>query len=623
VGHRPDRLGQADLDKLAAAIATGLSAVKDEVLVMHQANQTLYENVPPVLRAISPLAEGADRIFAEQALRMGFELCCVMPFAQAEFGRDFAPGNTLEKDSGSVNRFRRLLAESKTRFELDGCRSDEGGAYGAGGRVVLNQSDLLVVIWDGERKGKRGGTEVTFDEARRRGVPVLWIDAHAPHSWRLLDAATPLPKAADGQRLTPGNSQLLEPLRKCVRDVLEMPKLPTQSAMGVHANQDCGAEDPQRNLEEFYQEHQPETNLAVVWKGFRDIVADGKAPKIKLSITAFEKDVENAWPRDQLSPIGRLVDYLRPFYAWPDKLAAIYSDRYRSAYILTFLFAAFAVGMALLPVGASLPPHHWAEATCIGFELAAILIILGLVFKGRRGRWHERWLEYRLTAELIRHLKLVAPLGGARPFPQNPAHWAAYGQPGATWMAWYVLAVERALGLPSAAVNKDYLEAYLSHLASLLAGQVKHHETNAEQCHRIEERLHRSGVFLFGITLICCGLHFFPTFWHGLEYPEWLLALLTFLCGFSPALGAALAGISTQGEFRRIAKRSEAMRAQLSMLLEKVQNLREKLNAVPGQSAEQCSPLAAALAGDAARLLINEVLDWRVVFLDQPLKPPA
>jgi hypothetical protein len=190
-------------------------------------------------------------------------------------------------------------------------------------------------------------------------------------------------------------------------------------------------------------------------------------------------------------------------------------------------------------------------------------------------------------------------------------------------MAWYVLAVERALGLPSAVVNKEYLEAYLTHLASLLAGQVKHHETNAEQCHRVEERLHRSGVLLFGITLICCGMHFVPTFWHGLEYPEWLLALLTFLCGFTPALGAALAGISTQGEFRRISKRSRAMQAQLSVLLERIENLREKLNTVLGQSAEQCSPLAAALAGSAARLLINEVLDWRVVFLDQPLKPPA
>jgi hypothetical protein len=621
VGHRPDRLGKADLKKLAAALDTCLGAVKEEVLAMPEASRVLYANVAPVVRAISPLAEGVDRIFAEQALNMGFELCCVMPFSQAEFERDFEPGKALADDS--LNHFRQLLARCSSRFELDGCRLDERCAYGAGGQVVLNQSDLLVVVWDGEREGKRGGTEETFDEARRRRVPVLWIDAQAPHSWRLLDAAASLPRAASGQRLTPGNSNSLEALRLCVRDALDMLKLPVQSAAGAHAGPERKAESPQRNLELFYQEHQPRSNAAVVWKVFSDIVADGRVPQAKLSITPFEEAVEKDWPRDQSSPISRLVDALRPFYAWPDKLAVLYSDRYRSAFILAFLLSAAAVGMALTPGGARLPPHHWAEAACIGLELALILFILLLVYQGRQYRWHERWIEYRLTAELIRHLRLVAPLGGARPFPPVPAHWAAYGQPGATWMAWYVRAVERALGLPSVSVNKAHLEGCLSHLAGLLADQAKYHETNAGRCHQVEERLHRCGVLLLGMTLICCGLHFLPEFWHGLEYPEWLFAVLTFLCGFSPALGAALAGINNQGEFRRIAKRSEAMRAQLSILLEETESLRGRLSAAPGQSPEQFSAPVAALAGDAARLLINEVLDWRVVFLDQPLKPPA
>lgn len=619
-GHRPDRLGKADLDKLASVIHTGLNAVKEEVLSMRQATSALYANTEPVVRAISALAEGTDRIFADQALNMGFELCCVMPFPQAEFELDFAPGKALEKDS--LSRFRQLLKSSSMRFELDGCRSDGGGAYGAGGRVLLNQSDLLVVVWDGERQNKRGGTEQMFDEACQSGVPILWIDAHAPHSCLLLNTAMPLPKVAEGERQTPCDSNFEEALRKCVRDALEMPKMPEQSATGAHASPGRKAEEPQRNLELFYREHQPGRNLAVAWQVFRNIVADGKVAQVKLSITPFEEDVENDWREDQSSSIAPLVDFLRSFYAWPDKLAMIYSDRYWSAFILSFLLSAAAVGMALLPVGARLSPHHGAETACIGLELAAILVILALVFQGRRRRWHERWLEYRLTAELIRHLKLVSPLGGARPFPRIPAHWATYGQPSATWMAWYVRAVERAPGLPSALVNKAHLKACLLHLRTELEQQAKFHEINAGRCHRIEERLHLWGMTLFTLTLICCGLHFLPTFWHGLEYPEWLLALLTFFCGFAPALGAALAGILNQGEFRRVAKRSDAMHDQLSMLLEKIENLRGKLDGMSGQSPNQFSLSIAALAGDAARLLINEALDWRVVFLDQPLTPP-
>src|SRR5207244_741895 len=75
---------------------------------------------------------------------------------------------------------------SLTLFELDGQRDQEGAAYGACGRALLNQTDLLIAIWDGRRFGKPGGTEETLNEARRREMPVLWIDAHAPHPWQLL-----------------------------------------------------------------------------------------------------------------------------------------------------------------------------------------------------------------------------------------------------------------------------------------------------------------------------------------------------------------------------------------------------------------------------------------------------
>jgi hypothetical protein len=177
VGHRPNRLDKANLDQLANVIGTILSAVKDETLSVardckaHDCKAP-YDGAAPVLTAISPLAEGTDRIFAEQALHLGFKLCRVLPFPQAEFEKDFAPGSALEQGD-SLSRFQQMLAQATAQFELDGTRAEESEAYGAGGRVVLNQSDLLIVVWDGERQGKRGGTEETFDEARNRGVTVV------------------------------------------------------------------------------------------------------------------------------------------------------------------------------------------------------------------------------------------------------------------------------------------------------------------------------------------------------------------------------------------------------------------------------------------------------------------
>ena len=327
------------------------------------------------------------------------------------------------------------------------------------------------------------------------------------------------------------------------------------------------------------------------------------------------------WPtaRSSLS-----ADYLRALYAWPDRLAVRYSDSYRSAFILCFLLAALAVGFALLPLAWGWLHHgrHAVEATCAALEIVTILTVLALVFEGRRRRFHARSIDYRMMAEMMRHLRLVAPLGGGPPFPQLPAHWTTYGQPGTTWVAWYVRAVERAMGLPNAVMDKDHLNRSLTHLRDSVSAQIDYHAVNAQRCGLIEHRLHLWGLWLFALTLVACGIHLLPHIAHMVPSPV-LSAWLTILCGFLPAVGASLAGINNQGEFRRVARRSEAMREHLGLLLQQIDDLRHQVAHAPEQARPQFSGLASALADDTARLMVNEVLDWRVVFLDRPLNPPA
>jgi hypothetical protein len=617
VGHRPNRLDTNKLNELAASMSTILSTVKAETQAVAVQSTEIYDGARPVLRAVSPLAEGTDRLFAERALDLEFELCCVLPFPQPEFEKDFAPGPALEDDS--LRRFRGLLARATTRFELDGTRAEESAAYGAAGLVVLNQADLLVVVWDGKRLGKRGGTEETFGEARSRGVTVVWIDALEPQSWQLLDAATALPRAAEGQRLAPDGSGSADALRELIREALELPKLVEDATTKAHDRRI----DPERALKDFYAEHRLWITLAVFWKLFVQVVADGTWPKVSLRLEDFEESVAPEWPKDHSTPIASLVNRVRPFYAWPDQLAVLYADRFRSAVTCNFLIAALAVCLALLPV--ALGPHlrHQAEIACIALELVAIFAILFLVWIGRRQQWHERWIEYRFTAELVRHLRMVAPLGGRRPFPQIPAHWVAYGQPGASWMAWYVRAVERWLGLPDAIINKNYLDDYLKHLEHLVVGQISYNGNTARRYHNMETRLHRCGMILLSLTLVACGLHL----WLGLLHEAYRHAsippVLTFFCGFLPALGAALAAISNQGEFRSLTKRSKAMREQLRGLLKDITRLREQVAAAPDSSIQQFSTQAVGLANGTAGLLLFQVLDWRVVLLDQPLRLPS
>src|SRR4051812_14590176 len=60
---------------------------------------------------LSPLAEGADRIAAEVALRSGIRLVVPMPMAQADYERDFTTDESLKE-------FRRLLAAAASQFEV-------------------------------------------------------------------------------------------------------------------------------------------------------------------------------------------------------------------------------------------------------------------------------------------------------------------------------------------------------------------------------------------------------------------------------------------------------------------------------------------------------------------------
>jgi len=620
VGHRPHRLKSADLPRLSEQLRRVLGTARDEVASFGRAHGELFSQELPALRAVTPLAEGTDRLFARAAIELGYELCCPMPFPQLEFEADFRPPHALVPDS--VDEFRALLDRAArettlTRFEMDGDRADPAGAYGACGSVVMNQSDLLVVVWDGEHTNLRGGTEETMDEARGKGVPILWMDARAPHDWQMVPPSPAVATSGSGRQAPAGRDDVPK-LVEAIRQALELPDPKRRG----HAN----GGDSRRGITiaDFFAERRWRVNPAPLWRGFRGAVGGGRWSFPRLTVPEFERAVEKDWPRDRASAQARVVDRLRPFYAWCDKLSVTYADIYRSTFILAYTLAGLAVGMALLPLalGWNVLEPHLEETLFISIEFLLILIILLLIWRGHRRRWHERWIDYRLAAELVRHLRLGAPLGNARPFPQVPAQWASYGEPGSTWMAWYVRAVERDLGLPAARLDLDHVRTCARDLAGTAASQLAYHRENAERSHRIEARLHAFGLVLLGATLVACACHLLVAFGLVAMRSHWRVGCLVFLAGFLPALGAALAGINNQGEFRRVARRSDAMQARLRELMQAAEALVKKLeSAAPGAWRPRASGEVTRLAHQAAHVMVNEVLDWRVVFLDQPLKP--
>jgi hypothetical protein len=616
VGHRPDRLESSSLPILKDLMGSILKAIKDGVEQTAINRKHLYSDDPPVLRAVSPLAEGADRIFAEQAILQGFELSCPMPFAQEEFENDFVPPESTVTDS--LKDFHRLLAlaEKTTRlvkFDLDGNRTDENEAYRNNGQIVLNQSDLLFVIWDGISHYRKGGTEETFYSAIVQQIPVIWIDACAPHLWEIIHPGQAYPEKDSGNRNIPSGRKTRNDIIKLVSDVL-----------AIHDESVENLNNQMERIAAFYRERQPHLNFALLWKYFRNLTGDTKISFISPVIKSFNNPANKDSSIDS-SPVSKLAGWLQPYYIWPDKLADYYADRYRSGFILTFLLASLAVGTALFPLIAGwLAEGHGKGLTfCIIIESFLILTIIIMVYLTRKFRWYERWLDYRMTAESIRLLKLFLPLGGGKPFPKMAGHLTHYGNPSATWMAWYVQSIERMAGLPSAKIDNNYLEKCLTHFAELLAGQQNYHETNARLYAKIDYRLHKTGELTLWLTLISCLLHLLPVVVPVFHLPVIIGNVFIFLCGFLPALGASMAGINHQGEFKRISKSNQAMSEQFIHLSFVNQQLLTKLQEKKSGKGKTLFNQVKDLSCSIANLMINEVSDWKVVYQDRPPTLPA
>jgi len=167
------------------------AAIRDGVrMIFAYLWQTVADNAPvgsmPELVVVSPLAEGADRLIAREAVAAGFPLHCPLPFPRDEYERDFT-------GQASRREFRALLARAAVVRELPGTRGttvEEAKAYAAVGRVVVDESDVLLALWDGEAARGDGGTAQVVRDALARAVPVVWLVPARPHDIRVLTASS-------------------------------------------------------------------------------------------------------------------------------------------------------------------------------------------------------------------------------------------------------------------------------------------------------------------------------------------------------------------------------------------------------------------------------------------------
>lgn len=578
------------------------------------------------LRIISALAAGADQWVAEEALKLKFELQSVLPFGREEYLKDFT-------DQDDAKYYLELLAKATGVIELDGMVGlDESGkrrpdsqSYEAVGRGILNQTDLLIAVWDGKDSRGRGGTGQVVREAVQNGIPIVWIPWNSPGKWQLhLSYWDPDKETAD---LSGRNSEL--------SSIIEKMLLPPKE------NYHAGPESTKSLRTEYFKEKQKGGNPHLgIWMLFRSFICgeifsknDWQRIFDAFVVKNFESEetqkADKFWnvkseevPRKHpIEPETQtwINDRYTRHYGWANGLSIFYGDMHRGAFLINYMLGVLAVFLALVCIALGISGKQ--QTGWIVAELFVILGILALTYRGRMRKWHQRWIDYRILAEHLRLSRCMILFGGGSPQVVYEGHKSTYGNPAHTWMNWHFRAIERAAGIPNLIFDEQFLTSCKEIWKDgLVESQIHYHQKSFERSEKINKRLHLIGDFLFIATLVACLFHL-AHLWleHDSRFdwiPENAGNWMTVLCAFLPALGAAFAAIRSYSEAQRLAQRSKAMEETLTQLKEDMKDA-----PVAGNSLNSVN-----LRYNANRinnLMTREMLDWRVVFQDRPLGLPS
>jgi hypothetical protein len=501
---------------------------------------------------VSPLAEGADRLVAAVAVALGYALQAPLPFPQAEYEKDFT---RTASPPDSLATFRALLARAGDPpdahvLELDGGRGeDETRSYEAVGHLVVQNCDLLIAIWDGRFTGKRGGTSEIVRYAARAGLPVWWIHTDPDQPERLLDDPLQLRRPDLAQTGAPARASLAAYIDQTLRPPhTHGPHHPGLLGRCMHLV--CRiARLHGEPLADYFAEHTlPKTG----WRHWLGRISG--VHRWFMGVVGGPPDPEAPLP----PALGPVEAYWESRYRHADALSGVYGNLYRSSYVLVFGLAAAALAGVLVGLAA-----RRLEAPAIAVETLSLLCILGLVMLNQSHRWHERWITYRLLAELCRKQRTLALLGRALPGVEisglatdaAPEH-GVTGPPRESWVGWIFAAAQRAAPLPAGPLAGRAVH-HAGHVGrGLLAGQIAYHADRLRRARAASRRLATWGELFFLVTVVIVGVRIVRLIFSPEPSGVDVLALLG---GLLPTASAGLVGIRAYAEFDLLAQESARM----------------------------------------------------------------
>jgi hypothetical protein len=599
------------------------------------------------------LADGVDQLAANAALALGWELVAPLPFGlalnvainahpvSAADARALlaGPADAHACSDAARERAARIhaLAARARLFQLadrDAVISDlllaklqdpddvrKASTFAAesslrvalAARVMIEQSDLLLAVWDGVSRAFIGGTGHTIQVALEAGAPVVWIDANQPDDWRILFGPEALAAVHAGTGVRDQDDDQDAELQALVRRALR--------PAAAHRHGDRHGRGFAAGPETLAQETWP-VRSRPIWQLYRRIEALFGAESLRLRFRNLRQTYETpeaiaSGSAERLLEQARALPGQEPGYvasveagilrrfAWADGVSAQLSDAYRGSMTANFLLAPFAIigGIAYLPFASS--HEKWLFAL---FELALLTAILAITVTGQRRRWHGRWFETRRVAEYLRHGPILLLLGVAR----APGRWPLGTE--TSWPEWYARHGLRDVGLPRLVVTQSFLRQAVGELLhDHVIRQRDYHLAKARRLAAVHRNLDRFSEVLFTLAVVSVAGYLILKGGGALQlWPkaiaEQLSYVFTFFGVLLPTFGGAIAGIRYFGDFERFSAISRVTAEKLQA----VHTRTVQLLAAPDSALDYGR--SADLAHATDDVVVSEIESWQAVF---------
>ncbi|MBL4772358.1 MAG: hypothetical protein JKX98_01745 [Alcanivoracaceae bacterium] len=571
IGHRPgDRLKHKEFERIKDEISHLLNHFKRSLKNIKKDHADIFNQNDPVINVITAMASGADQIGAKVALKRSMPFQAVLPFFREEYAADFSQGKELDE-------YNSLLKQANNIFELPGQRDNAPLAYEVAGHYIIAKSDIIITIWDDGPSAGRGGTTELIEHAKKQGIPVIHI-----HSQKNVEPAI----LSDIGRELGKDKNLLKTYDR-YNKLIKRSILPSKGSANL------------KNLAGFFKEKHKRWQPRFSYPLMLMIML---VKKMNLSnfyqVSYFSsKDINLENINQHLdTEITKLKIYCKTPFAFADGLGVRYGQLYRSSYVTNFILAAIAVLLALL--GGVLLSSYKVFFVMIE-TLIIFLILLNITWSSRK-KWHQRWLDYRHLAERLRLSAIWTVLGSSKQSTFTKQNLQASDR-SPNWVGWYALSLSKAIGVPTIRLDAKLLETIKGELKDISISQAEYHKKNSEIMEKLDHRLHKVGLALFGITFFACFIYivgYSNEYIHHLINADWV----TLITATFPAFGATIYGIRVNGDFGKIASQSNQSNKQLTLITKKL--LDGELN----------YHLLHDVADEMDSIMLEDVSDWRHIF---------